>query len=440
MANEELTKRGYLASGQLRGSTFGAFEELDIGDTSIAELRSAGLDFTPATSINFPFQAYKAPKSLIRGKPDRLVLDRRKGTPVPVAVAEHKRDTKLRTDKEFLSACEQGLCHAATLGVKVAVATNGTKVHRYVDVDASLNEGKLVFFSEARALNPAVLEDLLAGSAAVAKNPQQLAQTVWQMIWHATKEEPKACLMTFVELFVLKFLSDNLPPTTLPKALSFYELVRDPVDFKAQHGRTAISYYVAAIRPHIKTLFPDNTVAGDAGVASLLGLKTVVSKTSIINGFAFLRSSTEPLDSFERIFLEILDVFRRFGSLRNIDPEFKLRLYETFLKNTPRQQKLGQFFTPRNVVRQMIRMAQLGKLPNNAVVLDPAAGVGGFVLEPLLLELPPFRAPTLGQMAQRAWEEVSHFLRGATVFIVLGVVLVWFLTHYPFGSVPAGPE
>jgi hypothetical protein len=143
---------------------------------------------------------------------------------------------------------------------------------------------------------------------------------------------------------------------------------------------------VASIRPHIKTLFPDNTVSGDPALADLLGLKTIVSKTSIINGFAFLRSSTEPLDSFDRTFLEILHVFRRFGSLRNIDPEFKLRLYETFLKNSPRQQKLGQFFTPRNVVRQMIRMAQVGRLTDNAVVLDPAAGVGGFVLEPLLLE------------------------------------------------------
>ena len=54
-------------------------------------------------------------------------------------------------------------------------------------------------------------------------------------------------------------------------------------------------------------------------------------------------------------------------------------------KNTPRQQKLGQFFTPRNVVRQIIRMAQMGRLKDGSVVLDPAAGVGGFVLEPLLL-------------------------------------------------------
>ncbi len=386
MANEELIQRGYLASGKLRGQAFGTFEELNLGSTSIAELRSSGLDCNPATSVNYPFQVYKVPKIPRNAKPDRVFIDRRKGSPVPVAVAEHKKGTKLRSAKEFQGACEQGLFQAATLGLRVAVATDGQKANHYIDVEASLNDGKLAFFSETRALNPAVLEDLLAGSAAVAKNPQQLAQTVWQMIWHATKEEPKACLMTFVELFVLKFLSDNLPPTTLPKALSFYELVRDPVEFKSQHGRTAISYYVASIRPHIKTLFPDNTVAGDFCVAQLFGLQTVVSKTSVINGFAFLRSSTEPLDSFDRIFLEILEVFRRFGSLRNIDPEFKLRLYETFLKNTPKQQKLGQFFTPRNVVRQMIRMAQLGRLSDNAVVLDPAAGVGGFVLEPLLLE------------------------------------------------------
>jgi ferrous iron transport protein B len=60
--------------------------------------------------------------------------------------------------------------------------------------------------------------------------------------------------------------------------------------------------------------------------------------------------------------------------------------------------------------------------------------------EPLLLELPPYRAPGLRQMWLRAWVEVSHFLRKATGFIVLGVVLVWVLTHYPLDAVPAGPE
>lgn len=385
MANEELTHRRYLSGGKLKGDAFGFFEELSIGSTTVAELRSCGLDFMLASGVSFPFKEYKPPKTPTACKPDRVLLDRRKGTPAPVAIAELKGPTKMRSAKELTRACEQGLYAAAFMGVRVAVASDNAKT-LYIDVEASLNAGEVKFFPETRDLNPAVLEDLLVGDAAIAKNPNQLAQTVWQIIWHATKEEPKQCLMTFVELFVLKFLSDNLTTGQLPQALTFYELLKEPDAFQATHGKTAINYYVSLIRPKIKTLFPDNVVAGDPAVASLFGLATVVSKTSLINGFAFLRSSPEPLDSFNRTFLEILHAFNRFGSLKSIDPEFKLRLYETFLKNTPRQQKLGQFFTPRNVVRQMIRMARLGTLPNDSVVLDPAAGVGGFVLEPLLLD------------------------------------------------------
>ncbi len=60
--------------------------------------------------------------------------------------------------------------------------------------------------------------------------------------------------------------------------------------------------------------------------------------------------------------------------------------------------------------------------------------------EPFVMELPPYRFPTLRQIALRAWHEVSHFLRRATKFIVAGVVLVWWLTHFPPGAVPASPE
>ena len=132
-------------------------------------------------------------------------------------------------------------------------------------------------------------------------------------------------------------------------------------------------------------MFPDNTVAADPQIAATFGLKTIVSKTSVINGFAFLKSSSVTLAGFNRSFLDILNEFQDFGPLTTIDPEFKLRLYETFLRRSARQQKLGQFFTPRNVVRPMIRMAQLDTLANGAVVLDPAAGVGGFILEPALI-------------------------------------------------------
>lgn len=57
--------------------------------------------------------------------------------------------------------------------------------------------------------------------------------------------------------------------------------------------------------------------------------------------------------------------------------------------------------------------------------------------EPFALELPPYRLPTSRQMVLRGWHEVRHFLRRATKFITLGVVLVWILTNMPYGVEPA---
>lgn len=60
--------------------------------------------------------------------------------------------------------------------------------------------------------------------------------------------------------------------------------------------------------------------------------------------------------------------------------------------------------------------------------------------DPLLMELPPYRLPTLPHLLRQAWRESWNFLRQAGGFIILGVTLVWFLTHYPTGAVVAGPE
>ena len=57
--------------------------------------------------------------------------------------------------------------------------------------------------------------------------------------------------------------------------------------------------------------------------------------------------------------------------------------------------------------------------------------------EPFVIELPPYRLPTLRQVWMRGWLEVTHFLRRATKIIVAGVVLVWVLTHFPAGVEPA---
>lgn len=60
--------------------------------------------------------------------------------------------------------------------------------------------------------------------------------------------------------------------------------------------------------------------------------------------------------------------------------------------------------------------------------------------EPLMMELPPYRLPTLGMVASEAWRATSHFLHRATAFIIVGVLLIWVLTHFPTTAAPAGPD
>jgi ferrous iron transport protein B len=60
--------------------------------------------------------------------------------------------------------------------------------------------------------------------------------------------------------------------------------------------------------------------------------------------------------------------------------------------------------------------------------------------EPLLMELPPYRLPTVRYLFRQAFRESGHFLRQAGGFIVLGVALVWFLTHMPLDAIPASPD
>jgi ferrous iron transport protein B len=57
--------------------------------------------------------------------------------------------------------------------------------------------------------------------------------------------------------------------------------------------------------------------------------------------------------------------------------------------------------------------------------------------EPFVLELPPYRPPSLPTMLRRAWREMTNFMVTTRSFIVLGAALVWLLTHLPPGSAQA---
>ena len=65
-----------------------------------------------------------------------------------------------------------------------------------------------------------------------------------------------------------------------------------------------------------------------------------------------------------------------------IDEDLNGRLFETFLSATMRGRELGQYFTPRSIVKLMTRMANLKASPQGIdKCLDACCGTGGFLIE-----------------------------------------------------------
>jgi len=54
--------------------------------------------------------------------------------------------------------------------------------------------------------------------------------------------------------------------------------------------------------------------------------------------------------------------------------------------------------------------------------------------EPFVLELPPYRLPTIQQVLLRGWGEVRIFLTRASTFIALGCIAIWTITSIPVGA------
>jgi type I restriction enzyme M protein len=216
--NEELLQRGYYKNGNLKGEPYGQFEKFELGATRIGELESVGLARNIPARVEFPFNSYTAPRPKST-KPDGLFCSWESGTLQIVANKENKRPTELNTAAKKAKAFEQGFYAGVLLGSRVAIVTDETNFF-YIDIAASLEAQSIVLLQDSLSLNPGLLEDILRPERGVMLDPGHLAEKVWQAIWHATKEEPKACLLTFVEIFVLKFLSDNLPNTVLAQSFS----------------------------------------------------------------------------------------------------------------------------------------------------------------------------------------------------------------------------
>ena len=386
--SEELLQKGYTE----QGDKFGIYEFYNLGNTNFDELKKYKI---------VPKKDYGNNRLQ---KLDAILVDRRNRENISVIlVIEYKKYKEFNTLQKKESACKQCNNYCEILDAKIGVATD-TKEHIWINPQKEVKKAEIIYkddygiqrgfdyilkedgypLSDYFILDTAnktetqktlkllqkILSSIDTGNSTIIKekklDPSNLAKRVWQAIWLASGENPDVCLATFVEIFLFRFLSDLGVLTKNKNGV--------PVDFDntIKSGKdVCLKYYFNNIRDHIKQLFPENKEDG----------------TSIINNFILDPEVTE----HNHLFYNILSEFQNFlkkdngmDKLENINPEFKTRLYETFLKRSISQKNWGQFFTPRNIVKAIIEISNIEHLPDGAKVGDPACGVGGFILEPLL--------------------------------------------------------
>lgn len=370
--SEELLQKSYLEDGRVSGDPAGPFEAFNVGASTLGQLARAGI---------VPRRDYGSAVGL---RPDGLVVDRGGDGPAVRLVVELKNAGGLRSEAKLSAALGKlADSYCTPLRCPLGVLSDGETVRWiHVDTDAGgwrsivredgypldtpvdlADEGGRLRLAEAIQRIQAELEPATGRlEAPETVDPTKLADRTWQAIWLASGENPENCLASFVEILIFKFLSD----------LGTLNTDRDGRDVSFDHvagldPEDSLGYYFRAVRPEVKRLFPPGA-----------------DGTSVVGGLALRPDNLD----HNRLFAEILANFRQSERLRRIDPEFKSRIFERFLKKSISQKNMGQFFTPRNVVKAIVEMSGVDRMAPGEVVVDPFCGVGGFVLEPLVHKRP----------------------------------------------------
>ena len=356
--SEELIQRNLIEAPEKMGD----WNFYNIGATTLKALKGAKI---------IPDKDYEAYEGK---KPDALIVKK----PIIIAAIEYKTPQELRTEKQIAKAIAQEIGTAQILQAKVYIVTDGKKTfwinpatgQEILQEDGSritLNFDKsstecITLINKIRASINATNNQI---KAAASVDPLPLAEKVWQDLWAVSGATPENCLYTFVEIFIFKYLSDL---GVLKGMYSFYDLLGK---YSGNNENEVLEYYASTVRVKIKALFPGNPK----------------DKTTIINGTIFVSKDDKAVSGYATVFHKILKRFNDFGTLENIDYDFKSKLFETFLKESISKKNWGQYFTPLKVVRAIVNMIDITP---GMKICDPACGVGEFLLEPILHDLHRF--------------------------------------------------
>lgn len=405
--SEELQSK-YSKSGKITGQILGEYQYFQIGSTTFNQLSKSKI-----IPNNYD-------KKFSSHKPDRLIVNRGGPNPSVIAVIEDKKIGKFNSESEKLKAIRQCNNYCQELNAKIGIITDnsitvwinpnqknedteyedeatgkkrsytlikkedGAEVIRNFKIEDKKDLPNLDNMDDDIRKSYKLIKEInlkINSNNSIIKEPERidplpLARKVWQDIWVATGKSPEKCLYNVVELFIFKFLSD-LEILTYPNDFdSLYRLVE-----KRNKPEEILRYYVNNCRKKIYNKDNEDDCLFPAGKDG----------TTIINGTIFVDEQGNANITQAHLFQESIRKFKDFENefgkfnTHNIDKDFKTKLYESFLKQTAGLKALGQFFTPRKVIRSIVEMSGISKFSGGERVCDPFCGVGGFVLEPLNL-------------------------------------------------------
>jgi type I restriction enzyme M protein len=179
-------------------------------------------------------------------------------------------------------------------------------------------------------------------------------------IWKKEGMKPTDGFWEFVKLFSLKMNNDKI----ISKKLSENQNVSiDEVFFSSNYIEKQLKLFPE--QDPIKLVFNNFREDLEKSISSK-GKKRFFNKGEELGlSLETIKYVVERLEGFD---------------LSNIDEDLNGRMFEIFLRAAVRGRELGQYFTPRDVVKFMVKLAQ----PNeHTKVLDACCGSGGFLIESL---------------------------------------------------------
>lgn len=188
-----------------------------------------------------------------------------------------------------------------------------------------------------------------------------------QIIWRKDNIKPSEAFPEFAKLFFIKIHYDR----------KIHDMMRKGEEPKSEDYTFSVDW----IEKQEKELNENNPVSNILFKKLKEDLEDEIKKgikKRIFNTNEELNINASTIKEVVRL----LEHYNLFG----IDEDLNGRMFEAFLSATVRGEALGQFFTPRTVVKCMTQIAKIKSSKNKIdVVLDGFCGSGGFLIEAMTI-------------------------------------------------------